>query len=109
MRRSVRIAACNRRAWLCNTLLRANNMYHPLLTSIRIKEGDIVFCAICSQLFDHALCEWIAVRLHRFIGWHDVIYRCESAMRILNLQASITQHSESLRTRHLVNQVRANQ
>ena len=109
MRRSVRITACNGRAWLCNALLGTNNMYHPLLTSIRIKEGDIVVCAICTQLFDHALCEWIAVRLHCFIGWHDVVDSCEGAMRILNLQASITQHSESLRTRHLVNQVRTNQ
>ena len=108
VRRRVRITASNRRSGLSNPLLRPNNVNNALSSAADIKKLYVEFFTVITKRIDHLLSQRIGKWLHVSSGRHDVIHRRKRPIREFHLQIKITQHSESLRTCHLMNQVRAN-
>ena len=80
-------------------------MDDTLLTSVSIKKADTVVFGIFTKSFDHLLRDRIRIRLFDFVGRHDVVDRCESAMGVLYFKTQVAKHAERLRAGHLVNQV----
>jgi len=80
-----------------------------LVTGAGIEKADVVISAVLAQLFNHRLSQWIAIRLKDFVGWHNMIDGRKGAVRVFHWQPAFTQHAESLRTGHLVNEMRSDQ
>ena len=109
VRRSVRITAGDRRAWLGDALFRADDMDDPLLTRRAVKKSNAELCAIFPQLIHHRLSQRIGVGLDKLIRRDDMVHRGEGAMRKRHLQTEIPQHPEGLRARDFMNQMRADE
>ena len=103
------VAAGNRGAGLGDTLLRTDDVDDALFAGGQIKEGDAGLGAVLAQLLDHRVGERVGEGFLRLVRRDDVIDGCEGAVRIENLQPEVAQHAKSLRTRHLMDEVGADQ
>ena len=72
---------------------------------LHVEKGNVEVLAVTPQFLDHVIGQGIGIRLAGLVRGPDVIDRGESTPRIAHRQVALPQHTERLRTRHLVDEV----
>ncbi len=62
-----------------------------------------------AERLDHRVGQRIGIRLAHLVGRHNVVDRCKRAVGHQYRESEVAQHAERLRTRHLVDQVGADE
>ena len=101
------IAAGDGGARLGDTLLGTDDVDDALVAGGKVKEGDAGLGAVLPKLLHHRVGERVGEGLGALVGRDDVVDRGEGAVRIEDLEAEVADHAESLRARHLVDEVGA--
>jgi hypothetical protein len=101
----VTVAASHRQAWLCETLLRTDNVDNALAVVVQVEQLDAEFPTVFLNRRHHVFGEQIDERPSLILRGNNVVDRCQSPLGVKDRQISVAKHLKRLRTGHFVNQV----